>query len=81
VAIGGRPLESLEPEWFDEWFQSRFVKRWYGALELSDLLRVDIKTIYRHVADGACSDESDGPLRIPREAIRQWLIESVALNL
>lgn len=81
MATGGWTLESLEPEWFNEWFQARFVKRWYGALEVSDLLQVDIKTIYRHVSDGACSDESDGPLRIPREAIRRWLIESVTTNL
>lgn len=81
MAHGGWTLESLEPEWFDEWFRGRFVKRWYGATELADLMRVDIKTIYRHVSDSACSDELDGPLRIPREAIRKWLVGSVTTNL
>jgi hypothetical protein len=64
------------PEWFDEWFEAKFRKRWYGALELSNLMRVDVCTIYRNAADQAFSDESDKPLKIPREMVKDWLIKA-----
>ena len=71
---------ALVPEWFDAWFEKRFVRRTYSALELAELLEVGLETVYRHIREFQ-DDEADGAMRVPREVVMKWLIERNALNL
>lgn len=73
----------LEPIWFDHWFEERFpAGREYGPLEVAEALGVNKNVVYRALACGELDGIRTGrKWIIPRQAIRDWLLERVAPNI
>lgn len=73
----------LEPEWFDEWFDSKFTKEIFTPREIAEMVGVDTQTVYRALRSAELEGFRIGQRIwvIPRPAVRQWLIERNAYNV
>lgn len=72
----------MEPEWFPEWFDSRFRRRIdYSPGMVVRALGIPESRVYRAIGDGSLEAiRTGGRWLIPRPAIRRWLLEGYSLN-
>lgn len=74
----------LEPQWFNNWFNHRFPphRPSFGPLCVADKLDIDKNVVYRALACGELDGIRTGRKWIvPRDALRQWLLERVSINI
>ena len=71
----------IEPDWFARWFNAHFTRPTYGPMDVARRIGIPKDAIYGALLRADLDGFRIGSRwRIPRPALREWLLRSVFIN-